>query len=166
MLPGLYCIFVDNIQNWLALCFFCPPAAGVHGGPRFTSLSRGDTVSVSWLYVGANDLFDIYLRQNGERVSDNLCAGETDGSCRSTSPVASATVTLPTGIESSADYRLLVSFNLVPCPRTRTSTDNLIFVDERRRLMISTKCFVLVRSCFLILFFFWINISVQFWFGT
>lgn len=77
---------------------------------RFTSLDAGAEVSVSWLYVGENDLFDIYLRQDGKRLSDNLCADEADGSCKITNPAASATVTLPVEIENSADYRLLVSF--------------------------------------------------------
>ncbi|CAM9601668.1 unnamed protein product [Pylaiella littoralis] len=74
----------------------------------YTSLSAGGSVSVSWLYVGENDMFDIYLRQNGVRVSDNLCAGEADGSCKITSPEGAATVTLPSEIENSGDYRLLV----------------------------------------------------------
>ena len=41
-------------------------------------------------------------------MSDNLCAGEADGSCKSTGPVASATVTMPVELENSGDYRLLV----------------------------------------------------------
>ncbi|CAM9760076.1 unnamed protein product [Scytosiphon promiscuus] len=74
----------------------------------YTSLNAGGDVSVSWLYVGDNDLFDIYLRQDGERKSENLCAGEADGSCKISSPSASATITLPAEIENAADYRLLV----------------------------------------------------------
>lgn len=82
--------------------------------PSYTSLSAGGSVSVSWLYVGENDLFDIYLRQNGVRVSDNLCAGEADGSCKITSPEGAATVTLPSEIENSGDYRLLVRPGCLP----------------------------------------------------
>ncbi|CAM9746129.1 unnamed protein product, partial [Hapterophycus canaliculatus] len=74
----------------------------------FTSLNAGGEVSVSWLYVGDNDLFDIYLRKDGKRMSSNLCADKADGSCKITSPVASASVTLPVEIENSEDYRLLV----------------------------------------------------------
>lgn len=81
---------------------------------RFTSLNQGGEVSVSWLYVGANQLFDIYVRQNGKRVSDNLCAGQSEGSCKSTGPVASATVTLPVELENSGDYRLLVRESTAP----------------------------------------------------
>lgn len=58
--------------------------------------------------MGANELFDIYVRQNGRRVSSNLCGDEADGSCRSASPVASAEVTMPVELEDSGDYRLLV----------------------------------------------------------
>ncbi|CAN0497763.1 unnamed protein product [Ectocarpus sp. 12 AP-2014] len=74
----------------------------------YTTLNAGGEVSVSWLYVGENTEFDIYLRQDGERVSSNLCADQEGGSCTATIPVASATITLPDEIENAADYRLLV----------------------------------------------------------
>lgn len=72
-----------------------------------TSLTVGSEVSVEWLYVGINTLFDIYLRQDGERVSENLCSSQPSGACTSTN-AGSATVTLPTEITNGADYRLLV----------------------------------------------------------
>lgn len=82
----------------------------------FTSLTQGNAISVSWLYVGANELFDIYVRQDGKRVSENLCAGQTDGSCKATGPVASATVTMPVELENSGDYKLLVRAPPTPPP--------------------------------------------------
>ncbi|CAN0398519.1 unnamed protein product, partial [Laminaria digitata] len=73
----------------------------------FTSLTVGSDVPVKWLYVGDNSEFDIYLRQDGQRVSENLCSSKSSGACTS-SNAGSATVTLPTEIEIGADYRLLV----------------------------------------------------------
>eukprot|EP00904_Undaria_pinnatifida_P012917 jgi/Undpi1/8756/HiC_scaffold_25.g11218.m1 len=73
----------------------------------FTSLTTGSNIPVEWLYVGENTEFDIYLRKDGDRVSENLCSDQTSGACTS-SNAGSATVTLPTEIENGADYRLLV----------------------------------------------------------
>ena len=64
-------------------------------------------MDVSWLYVGNNELFDIYLRRDGQRVSENLCGSESDGSCRTANP-HSATVTLPSEIPDATDYTILV----------------------------------------------------------
>lgn len=72
-----------------------------------TSFSAGEELSVNWFYVGDNSKFDIYLRQDDRRVSDNLCAGKTGGSC-TTSNAGEATVTIPAEVEDGADYRLLV----------------------------------------------------------
>lgn len=74
-------------------------------------MNAGDEIEVEWLYVGNNELFDIYLRQgDGDlsvRVSENLCIGEPDGSCVA-SNIGSAVVTLPAELEDGADYSLLV----------------------------------------------------------
>ncbi|CAM9537804.1 unnamed protein product [Discosporangium mesarthrocarpum] len=40
-----------------------------------TEIEAGTYVSVSWLYVGQNKLFDVYIRQEQRRVSENLCVG-------------------------------------------------------------------------------------------
>lgn len=78
---------------------------------RLTSFKPGDDVEVKWLYVGDNNLFDIYVRQgdgyNSRRVSDNLCGSESDGSCRGSS-VGQAVVTLPQDLGAADDYVLLV----------------------------------------------------------
>lgn len=75
------------------------------------AFNAGDEIEVEWLYVGNNELFDIYVRQ-GEgdlslRVSENLCAGEPGGSCAA-SNIGSVLVTLPAELEDGADYSLLV----------------------------------------------------------
>lgn len=61
--------------------------------------------------MGDNQLFDIYVRQgDGDlsvRVSENLCAGESSGSCLG-SNVGSATVTIPAELADGSDYTLLV----------------------------------------------------------
>lgn len=120
----LWCIISPLPTPYFRLDFFLPLCPAPRLSPRrlfltsYTSLNQGGELSVSWLYVGANQLFDIYIRQDGKRVSDNLCAGEADGSCKATGPVASATVTMPVELENSGDYRLLVSPPPPPNPRS------------------------------------------------
>lgn len=76
-------------------------------------------------------------------MSDNLCAGEADGSCKSTGPVASATVTVPVELENSGDYRLLVR----PPPNTPGFRFSFLSENNVTHLSLNTMVFSPLHRC-------------------
>lgn len=109
---GLLSLFSSSF-TWVLHCTSRSPTSFTFYSlvRRSVSFDAGEDISIEWLYVGNNQLFDIYVRQgdgdSSKRVSENLCAGEAQGSCTA-SNVGQATVTLPAELTDGADYTLLV----------------------------------------------------------